>query len=110
LRAYNGKRVMGLLEPPIPLCVRTSARESEFRHNISRRGIFQMSRKNWSNLLIFIAAVNCALSILPTNPLRIANWIAIPFCLVLGTLARRRMIPKAAFTTFAAIGNEADDV
>jgi hypothetical protein len=69
-----------------------------------------MSRKNWSNLLIFIAALNCALSLLPGNPLRIANWIAIPGCLVLGTLARRRMIPKAAFTARTVIGNEAGDV
>jgi hypothetical protein len=65
-----------------------------------------MSRKNWSNLLIFLAALNCAVSILPPNPLRIANWIAIPCCLALGTLARRRMIPKTAFAVPTALGNE----
>lgn len=69
-----------------------------------------MSRKNWSNLLIFIAALNCTLSILPANPLRIANWIAIPCCLTLGTLARRRMIPKTAFTAHCGTINEGGDV
>jgi hypothetical protein len=69
-----------------------------------------MSRKNWSNLLILLAALNGALSTFPGNPLRIANWIAIPCCLALGTLARRRMIPKTAFNAIAPIGDEFGNV
>ena len=55
-----------------------------------------MSRKNWSNLFIFLAALNVTAGILPANPMKLANWIAIPCCLALGAIARRRMIPNAA--------------
>jgi hypothetical protein len=65
-----------------------------------------MSRKNWSNFFIFVAALNLAVRVLPTNPMKIANWIAIPCCLALGTLARRRMIPKTAFPAATASGKE----
>lgn len=65
-----------------------------------------MSRKNWSNFFIFVAALNLAVSLLPANPIKLANWIAIPCCLALGTLARRRMIPKNTFPAATAIGKE----
>jgi hypothetical protein len=69
-----------------------------------------MSRKNWSNFFIFVAVLNLAVSVLPTNPMKIANWIAIPCCLAVGTLARRRMIPKNAFPAVAAMGKQAHEV
>jgi hypothetical protein len=65
-----------------------------------------MSRKNWSNFFIFFAALNVAASVLPGNPIKVASWIAIPFCLAIGTLARRRMIPKATCPAATAIGKE----
>jgi hypothetical protein len=66
-----------------------------------------MSRKNWSNFFIFVAALNLAVSVLPTDPVKIANWIATPCCLAVGgTLARRRMIPKTGFSTATAIGKQ----
>ncbi len=51
-----------------------------------------MNRKNWSNFFILAGALNIALGVLPGNPAKIANWIAVPFCLAMGVLARRRMI------------------
>ena len=69
-----------------------------------------MSRKNWSNFFIFLAALNLAVSVLPANPMKIANWIAIPCCLAVGTLARRRMIPKTGFSPATAIGKEAGSI
>ncbi|MGI8961352.1 MAG: Flp family type IVb pilin [Bryobacteraceae bacterium] len=65
-----------------------------------------MSRKNWSNLFISLAALNLAVSAVPTNPMKVANWIAIACCLALGTIARRRMIYKTARTAVAAFGKE----
>jgi uncharacterized protein with PQ loop repeat len=55
-----------------------------------------MSRKNWSNLLILLAGLNVTAGALPSNPMKLANWIAIPYCLVLAIIARQRMIPKRA--------------
>jgi len=69
-----------------------------------------MSRKNWSNFFFFLAALNVVISVLPTNSTKIANWIAIPCCLALGILARRRMIPKTAFPAVTAIGKEAGNI
>jgi hypothetical protein len=72
-----------------------------------------MSRKNWSNFFIFVGVLNLAVSVLPTNPMKIANWIAIPCCLAVGTLARRRMIPmipKNAFPAVTAMGKQAHEV
>ncbi len=51
-----------------------------------------MNRKNWSNLFIVIGALNLALGVMPTNPLKIVDWIAIPVFLAMGVAARRRMI------------------
>jgi hypothetical protein len=65
-----------------------------------------MSRKNWSNFFIFMAALNLVVSVLPANPVKLANWIAIPCCLALGTLARRRMIPKTTPPAVAPMRNE----
>jgi hypothetical protein len=50
-----------------------------------------MSRKNWSNLFLFLAAVSLMLGVLPGNPFRVFAWIALPVCLGLGTVSRRRM-------------------
>jgi hypothetical protein len=51
-----------------------------------------MSRKNWSNLFLFLAAVSLMLGVLPSNPFPVLAWIAIPVWLWLGTLSRRRMV------------------
>lgn len=51
-----------------------------------------MNRKNWSNLFIFLAAVDLAVGVLPQNPLRVLDWIALPGFIALGAIARRRMI------------------
>jgi hypothetical protein len=69
-----------------------------------------MTRKNWSNFFISMAVLNLAVSALPTNPMKIANWIAVPCCLLIGTLARRRMIPKNALPALSAIGKDAHEV
>ena len=50
-----------------------------------------MSRKSWSNLFLFLAAVSLMLGVLPGNPVRVLTWIAIPGWLALGTISRRRM-------------------
>jgi hypothetical protein len=50
-----------------------------------------MSRKNWSNLLILLAALNLAVVVLPSNGMKLLNLIMIVCCLSLGTIARRRM-------------------
>jgi Flp pilus assembly pilin Flp len=65
-----------------------------------------MSRKNWSNLFISLAALNVAASALPANPIKLANWVAIPCCVALGTLARRRMIYKNTLAAVTAFGKE----
>src|SRR5437764_12054993 len=65
-----------------------------------------MSRKNWSNLFIFLGALNVAAGVLPNNPMKLASWIAIPCCLILGIIARQRMIPKAALNAVTAFGKE----
>jgi hypothetical protein len=51
-----------------------------------------MSRKNWSNLFLLLGSVNLALGIMPSNPFKLVDWIALPCCLTLGAIARRRMI------------------
>lgn len=51
-----------------------------------------MSRKNWSNLFILLAAINLACGLIPGNPTRLIDWIALPCCLTLGIVARRRMV------------------
>jgi hypothetical protein len=61
-----------------------------------------MSRKSWSNLFIFLAALNVTAGVVPANAMKLANWIAIPCCLALGAIARQRMIPKAALHTRTA--------
>ena len=65
-----------------------------------------MNRKNWSNLFIFLGALNVTAGVLPSNPMKLANWIAIPCCLTLGIIARQRMIPKAALGAVTAFGKE----
>jgi Flp pilus assembly pilin Flp len=67
-----------------------------------------MNRKNWSNLFIFLAALNVTAGVLPANPMKLANWIAIPCCLALGAIARQRMIPKAVLSAVTAFGKEED--
>ena len=51
-----------------------------------------MSRKNWSNFLLLLASVNLAFGVMPSNPLKWIDWLALPCCLALGAIARRRMI------------------
>ncbi len=51
-----------------------------------------MSRKNWSNLFLFLAAVSLMLGVLPSNPVPALAWIAIPVWVGLGTISRRRMV------------------
>ncbi|HXE11415.1 MAG TPA: hypothetical protein VN633_04800 [Bryobacteraceae bacterium] len=50
-----------------------------------------MSRTAWSNVFVGLAAANLALAFLPQNPLRMLDWIALPACIALGAVARRRM-------------------
>ncbi len=51
-----------------------------------------MTRVNWSNFFLFLAAVNLALGTLPSNNIKLVDWIAVPCFLVAGAAARRRMI------------------
>ncbi len=51
-----------------------------------------MARKSWSNLFLFLAAVNLVFALLPSNPVKIFDWIGVPFWLAMGTFARRRMV------------------
>ena len=51
-----------------------------------------MTRKSWSNLFLFLAAVNLAFGVLPSNPVKILDWIGLVCCVALGTVARRRMV------------------
>jgi hypothetical protein len=51
-----------------------------------------MSRKSWSNLFLLLAAINLAFALIPSNPERIIHLAAIPACVAIGTIARRRMI------------------
>ena len=37
-----------------------------------------MARKSWSNLFLFMGALNVALALAPRNPVRMIDWIAIP--------------------------------
>jgi len=50
-----------------------------------------VSRKNWSNLFLLLAAVSLMLAVLPSNPVRLLTCISIPAWLALGTVSRRRM-------------------
>ena len=51
-----------------------------------------MTRKNWSNLFVLLAALNLILAVLPANPVKALDWLALPFCLFMSIRARRRMI------------------
>jgi len=51
-----------------------------------------MNRKTWSNIFILIGALNVVLGVLPSNPMKVVDWIAIPVFLAMGVMARRRMI------------------
>jgi len=51
-----------------------------------------MARRTWSDLFLLLAAVNLALGLLPRNPFRVVDWLAIPAFLSLGALTRRRML------------------
>jgi len=51
-----------------------------------------MARKTWSNLFLLLAAINLGLALFPANPVRVVDWIALPFCLTLSAIARRRMV------------------
>jgi hypothetical protein len=50
-----------------------------------------VSRKNWSNLFLLLAAVSLMLALLPSNPVRLLTCVAIPGWVALGTVSRRRM-------------------
>lgn len=78
-------RYAKLLELLTPLHKTSLWRES------GPREVF-MARKSWSNLFLFLAAVNLVFGLLPGNPVKLVDWIGVPFCLVLGTFARRRMV------------------
>jgi hypothetical protein len=51
-----------------------------------------MARKSWSNLFLFLAAVNLGLGLIPDNPIKVIDWVAVPCCITLGAMARRRMV------------------
>ena len=51
-----------------------------------------MSRKNWSNFFLLLAAVSLMLGVWPANPAKGLAWITIPGWLALGTVLRRRMV------------------
>jgi peptidoglycan/LPS O-acetylase OafA/YrhL len=51
-----------------------------------------MRRTSWSNLFVGLALVNLALAFWPHNPVRTLDWIALPACVALGAMARRRMV------------------
>ncbi|HXF14112.1 MAG TPA: hypothetical protein VN517_13230 [Terriglobales bacterium] len=48
-----------------------------------------MSGKDWSNLFILMAAINFAMGLIQSNPLKGINWLAIPCFLILGVITRR---------------------
>jgi hypothetical protein len=75
-----------LLELPIPLLSFMVHADNEGRSGAN------MNRKNWSNLFIFVGAVNVALGVMPSNPVKVVSWIAVPLCVAMGVIARRRMI------------------
>jgi hypothetical protein len=51
-----------------------------------------MSRKHWSDLFLFVAAINLVLAAVLNNSGRLIAVLAVPGFLVAGTLARRRMV------------------
>ena len=51
-----------------------------------------MNRKSWSNVFILVSALNLALGVLPSNPLKVVDWVMLPVFLVMAVAARRRMI------------------
>lgn len=75
-----------LLEPLIPLpCFYAS------RYSCNQSGA-NMNRKSWSNVFILVSAVNLVLGILPSNPLKIVDWVMVPIFIVMAVAARRKMI------------------
>lgn len=50
-----------------------------------------MARKSWANLFLLLAALNLMLGVLPSNPIKIWAWVALPCCVGLSVVARRRM-------------------
>jgi hypothetical protein len=50
-----------------------------------------MSRKHWSDLLLIAAAISLVLGAILSDYSRLLALLAVPFCLIAGTLARRRM-------------------
>jgi hypothetical protein len=51
-----------------------------------------VSRKHWSDLFLFFAAINLVLAAVLNNFGRLIAVLAVPGFLVAGTLARRRMV------------------
>ena len=51
-----------------------------------------MNRKNWSNVFILVSAVNLVFGVLPSNPLKIVDWVMVPIFIVMAVAARRKMI------------------
>jgi hypothetical protein len=51
-----------------------------------------MNRRNWSNLLILLAAISVVLSFWPSYPGRLFCWGAAAICVFLSAAARRRMV------------------
>ena len=76
-----------VLEPIAPL-IQLSAGYFQIESVIK----LNMSRKHWSNLFLILALINLVLALLPANPARIIDWIALPCCLAFGALARRTMV------------------
>jgi hypothetical protein len=54
-------------------------------------GVCIVARKSWSNVFLFFAAVSVMLGVLPGNSMKVWAWIALPCCLALSVVARRRM-------------------
>jgi hypothetical protein len=59
--------------------------------SISRMETIFMSRKHWSDLLLIAAAISLVLGAILSDYSRLLALLAVPFCLIAGTLARRRM-------------------
>ena len=53
-----------------------------------------MARKRWSYVFFLAGFLNGAAAMLPSNPVKIADWLMLPCCLVCGFLIRRPMIGK----------------
>jgi hypothetical protein len=78
-------RGLELPEPPTPLQLHRWA-------SYFWSGGLLVSRKHWSDLFLFVAAINLVLAAVLNNSGRLIAVLAVPGFLVAGTLVRRRMV------------------